>query len=56
MSSAAGFSDELADLQLPVAPRRVRHEVRDGALVMLFSAAVSCGLAGGLVALSRILG
>ncbi|QWC85620.1 hypothetical protein KLP28_02260 [Nocardioidaceae bacterium] len=53
MSSIAGLPDSRAD-QLP--PRRVRHEVRDGAVLMAFSAAVSCGAAGGLLLLSKVLG
>ena len=60
MSSAAGFPDDLAESfgdRGAVAPaRRVREEVRDGALLMAFSAAVSCSVAAGLVVLSRILG
>ena len=56
MSSAAGFSDDLADSSAGAPVRRVRHEVRDGALLMLFSGGVSCGVAAGLVVLTRILG
>lgn len=41
--------------QVPGRPlRRVRHEVRDGVAVMLFSAAVSSGLAVLLTVLARL--
>ena len=43
-----------ADADQPV--RRVREEVRDGALLMAFSAAVSCAAAAALVLASRVLG
>jgi hypothetical protein len=36
--------------------RRVRHEVRDGAAVILFSAAASTGLALTLMLLARAIG
>ncbi len=36
--------------------RRVRHEVRDGAVLMVFSALASSGLAATLVLLPRVLG
>ena len=39
-----------------VAPRRVRHEVRDGAAVIAFSAAASTGLALALMLLARLAG
>ena len=37
-------------------PRRVRHEVRDGAAVIAFSAAASTGLALALMLLARLAG
>ena len=56
MSSIAGLPDSRADQLSQLPQRRVRHEVRDGALLMAFSAAVSCGAAGGLLLLSKVLG
>jgi hypothetical protein len=49
MSGVAG------SVNRPVAPaRRVRHDVRDGLAVMLFSAATSVGLAVTLTLLSGL--
>jgi hypothetical protein len=41
---------------MPADARRVRHEVRDGAAVVLFSAAASTGLALALLLLLRLAG
>ena len=40
----------------PVPARRVRHEVRDGVVVVVFSAAASSSLAVALLVLVRLAG
>jgi len=56
---AAGLPSDPVRPDLPrtgAPSRRVRHEVRDGAAVILFSAAASTGLAVALMLLARAIG